>query len=138
MLKKIVKKIKDLGIHIEYEHLSGNGYFGFENDTPIIIINTQLNSLETTLTLLHEVAHFLNGDCDKCIANSLQNNHIEYEANKYMIYEVIKMLDEKYEFTPDTNYQQIIDSLNLPYHLDCVVIKAFFELIDGKFGDSPY
>ena len=43
------------------------------------------------------------------------------------------MLHDKYDFTPDTNYQNIIDSLNLPYHLDGVVFDVFIELIKRKF-----
>ncbi len=134
MLKKITKKIKELGIDIEYCYLDKMGYFGIEENKPIIFIDEQLNELETSLTLLHETAHFLNGDCEKYIDNHLQNDNLEYEANKYMIHEVMKMLDQKYDFTPDTNYQQIIDSLNLPYHLDGVVYDKFFELIRKKFG----
>jgi hypothetical protein len=39
-----------------------------------------------------------------------------YEVQRYIIYEVMKMLDKEYKLTPDTNYQQIIDNLNLPCH----------------------
>ena len=55
-----------------------------------------------------------------------------------MISKVMRMLDEKYDFTPDTNYQQIIDSLNLPYHLDGVIVDEFNEIISDKFGMTPY
>ena len=41
----------------------------------------------------------------------------------------MKMLYEKYNFTPDTNYQQIIDKLSLPYHLDGVIIDEFNNII---------
>lgn len=54
-----------------------------------------------------------------------------------MISEVMKMLDQKYDFTPDTNYQQIIDSLNLPYHLDGVIVDKFNDIISDKFGMIP-
>ena len=54
-----------------------------------------------------------------------------------MISEVMKMLDQKYDFTPDTNYQQIIDSLNLPYHLDGVIIDEFNDIISDKFDVIP-
>ena len=50
----------------------------------------------------------------------------------------MKMLYEKYDFTTDTNYQQIIDSLNLPYHLDGVIIDEFNNIISDKFGMTPY
>ena len=138
MLKKITKKIKELGIDIEYCYLDKMGYFGIEENKPIIFINEQLNELETSLTLLHETAHFLNGDCEKYIDNHLQNDNLEYEANKYMIHEVMKMLDGKYEFTPDTNYQQIIENLNLPYHLDGVIIDEFYNIVANKFDITPY
>lgn len=46
----------------------------------------------------------------------------------------MKMLDQKYDFTPDTNCQQIIDSLNLPYHLDGVIVNEFNDIISDKFG----
>ena len=117
MLKKIIRKIKELDIDIEYDYFDGHGFFAIENDKPILFIDERLNEIETSLTLLHETAHFLNEDGDKYITNHFQNNNLEFEANKYMIREFLKMLDEKYDFTPDTNYQQIIDSLNLPYHL---------------------
>ncbi len=48
------------------------------------------------------------------------------------------MLDDKYEFTPDTDYQKIIDSLNLPYHLDSVIVDEFNSIISDKFGMAPY
>ncbi|MGO3616557.1 MAG: ImmA/IrrE family metallo-endopeptidase, partial [Lactococcus lactis] len=111
MLKKIIRKIKELGIDIEYDYFDGNGFFAIENDKPILFIDERLNEIETSLTLLHETAHFLNEDGDKYITNHFQNDNLEFEANKYMIREVLKMLDEKYDFTTDTNYQQIIDSL---------------------------
>ena len=43
------------------------------------------------------------------------------------------MLNEKYDFTTDTNYQQIIDNLNLPYHLDGIIIDEFNNIIADKF-----
>ena len=48
------------------------------------------------------------------------------------------MLYEKYNFTPDTNYQQIIDKLNLPYHLYGVIIDEFNNIISDKFDLTPY
>ncbi|WP_460058448.1 hypothetical protein, partial [Pseudolactococcus yaeyamensis] len=57
----------------------------------------------------------------------------EFKANRYMIYEVMNLLDQEYDFQPDTNYQAIIDMLDLPYHLDVVVIDAFISLIQNKF-----
>ena len=138
MLSKIKRLIKELGIEIQYMDFSGNGYFGIENNTAIIFINESLDEIETSLTLLHETAHFLNGDCKKYITNHFQNDSLEFEANKYMISKVMKMLDEKYDFTTATNYQQIIDSLNLPYHLDGVIIDEFNSIISDKFGMSPY
>ena len=138
MLKKITRKIKELGIDIEYGFFDGYGFFGIEDDKPILFIDERLNKIETSLTLLHETAHFLNGDCDKYITNHFQNDNLEFEANKYMIQEVMKLLDEKYEFTPETNYQKIIDSLNLPYHLDGIIIDEFNNIIAEKFGITHY
>ena len=138
MLKKIIRKIKDLGIDIEYDYFDGHGFFAIENDKPILFIDERLNEIETSLTLLHETAHFLNGDCNKYITNHFQNDNLEYEANKYMIQEVMKMLDDKYDLTPDTNYQNIIDTLNLPYHLDGIIIDEFNNIISDKFGSTPY
>ena len=138
MLSKIKRLIKELGIEIQYMDFSGNGYFGIENNTAIIFINESLDEIETSLTLLHETAHFLNGDCKKYITNHFQTDNLEFEANKYMISKVMRMLDEKYDFTPDTNYQQIIDSLNLPYHLDGVIVDEFNDIISDKFGMTPY
>ncbi|MFR4176840.1 MAG: ImmA/IrrE family metallo-endopeptidase [Lactococcus chungangensis] len=138
MLKKIIKKIKELGLDIEYAYFDGYGHFAIENEKPILFVNESLNQLETTLTLLHETAHFLNGDCNKYITNHFQNDNLEYEANKYMIQEVMKMLDDKYDFTPDTNYQNIIDTLNLPYHLNGVIIDEFNNIIADKFDMTPY
>ena len=138
MLSKIKRLIKELGIEIQYMDFSGNGYFGIENNTAIIFINESLDEIETSLTLLHETAHFLNGDCKKYITNHFQNDNLEFEANKYMISKVMRMLDEKYDFTPDTNYQQIIDSLKLPYHLDGVIVDEFNDIISDKFGMTPY
>lgn len=51
-----------------------------------------------------------------------------------MIGEAMKILDEKYDFTTNIDYQKIIDSLNLPYHLDGVVFDEFFTLIKYKYG----
>lgn len=138
MLKKIIRKIKELGIDIEYDYFDGNGFFAIENDKPILFIDERLNEIETSLTLLHETAHFLNKDGDKYITNHFQNDNLEFEANKYMIREVMKMLDDKYDFTTDTNYQQIINSLNLPYHLDGFIIDEFNSIISDKFGMTPY
>ena len=138
MLPKICRKVKELGIKIDYIEMEDNGHFGIFNNLPIILINQNLNKLDTSLTILHETAHFLNGDCNKYITNHFQNDNLEFEANKYMIREVLKMLDEKYDFTTDTNYQQIIDSLNLPYHLDGVIIDEFNSIISDKFDMTPY
>ena len=138
MLKKIIRKIKELGIDIEYDYFDGNGFFAIENDKPILFIDERLNEIETSLTLLHETAHFLNKDGDKYITNHFQNDNLEFEANKYMIRKVTKMLDDKYDFTTDTNYQQIINSLNLPYHLDGFIIDEFNSIISDKFGITPY
>ena len=138
MLSKIGRKVKELGIKIDYVEMEDSGHFGIFNDLPVLLINPILNELDTSLTLLHETAHFLNGDCNKYITNHFQNDNLEFEANKYMIQEVMKMLDDEYNFTPDTNYQQIIDNLNLPYHLDGVIIDEFNNIISDKFGLTPY
>ena len=138
MQNKIKRLIRELGIKIKYSDIASNGFFGFKNNTAIIVINENLNEIETSLTLLHETAHFINGDCNKYITNHFQNDNLEYEANKYMIQEVMKMLDDKYDFTPDTNYQNIIDTLNLPYHLNGVIIDEFNNIISDKFGMTPY
>ena len=138
MLSKICRKVKELGIKIDYVEMEDSGHFGIFNDLPVLLINPILNELDTSLTLLHETAHFLNGDCNKYITNHFQNDNLEFEANKYMIQGVMKLLDEKYEFTPETNYQKIIDSLNLPYHLDGVIIDEFNNIISDKFGLTPY
>ena len=138
MLSKICRKVKELGIKIDYVEMEDSGHFGIFNDLPVLLINPILNELDTSLTLLHETAHFLNGDCNKYITNHFQNDNLEFEANKYMIQEVMKMLDDEYNFTPDTNYQQIIDNLNLPYHLDGVIIDEFNNIISDKFGMIPY
>ena len=138
MLKKIIRKIKELGIDIEYDYFDGHGFFAIENDKPILFIDERLNEIETSLTLLHETAHFLNGDSEKYITNHFQNDSIEFQANRYMIQEVMKMLDDEYNFTPDTNYQQIIDNLSLPYHLDGVIIDEFNNIISDKFSVNPY
>ena len=138
MLSKIKQLIKELGVEIQFMEFVRHGYFGIENNKPIIFINDNLNELDTSLTILHETAHFLNRDCNKYITNHFQNDNLEYEANKYMIQEVMKMLDEQYDFTTDTNYQQIIDNLNLPYHLDGIIIDEFNNIISDKFGLTPY
>ena len=138
MLSKICRKVKELGIKIDYVEMEDSGHFGIFNDLPVLLINPILNELDTSLTLLHETAHFLNGDCNKYITNHFQNDNLEFEANKYMIQEVMKLLDEKYEFTPETNYQKIIDSLNLPYHLDGIIIDEFNNIISDKFDISTY
>ena len=138
MLSKICRKVKELGIKIDYVEMEDSGHFGIFNDLPVLLINPILNELDTSLTLLHETAHFLNGDCNKYITNHFQNDNLEFEANKYMIQEVMKMLDEEYDFTTDTNYQQIINSLNLPYHLDGIIIDEFNSIISDKFGMTPY
>lgn len=138
MLSKIKQSIKELGIEIQYMEVIGKGYFGIEDNNPIIFINENLDELDTALALLHETSHFINEDCEKYITNHFQNDSLEFKANRYMIQEVMKMLDEEYEFTPDTNYQQIIDNLKLPYHLDGVVIDEFNTIISDKFGMLPY
>ena len=137
MLSKICRKVKELGIKIDYIEMEDNGHFGIFNDLPVILINQNLDKLDISLTILHETAHFLNGDCDKYITNHFQNDNLEYEANKYMIQEVMKMLDQKYDFTRDTNYQQIIDMLGLPCHLHGVVFDEFNDIISDKFGVIP-
>ena len=48
------------------------------------------------------------------------------------------MLNEKYDFTTDTNYQPIIDNLNLPYHLDGIIIDEFNNIIADKFDITHY
>ena len=138
MLSKICRKVKELGIKIDYIEMEDNGHFGIFNDLPVILINQNLDKLDISLTILHETAHFLNGDCDKYISNHFQNDNLEYEANKYMIQEIMKMLDEQYDFTTDTNYQQIIDNLNLPYNLDGIIIDEFNNIISDKLGLTPY
>ena len=50
----------------------------------------------------------------------------------------MKMLYEKYDFTTDTNYQQIIDNLNLTYNLDGIIIDEFNNIISDKLGLTPY
>lgn len=50
----------------------------------------------------------------------------------------MKSSDDKYDFTPETNHQQIIDSLNLPYHLDGIILDEFNDIISDKFGMIPY
>ncbi|GAB2022880.1 hypothetical protein RyT2_19540 [Pseudolactococcus yaeyamensis] len=134
MLNKVLAKIKELGITIDYIQMDDNGHHGFFNNTPVILINEDLNELDTALALLHETAHFLNGDCEKYIPNHLVNDNMEFKANHYMIYEVMKLLDQEYDFQPDTNYQAIIEILDLPYHLDGVILDAFISLIQDKFG----
>ena len=138
MHNKVKKLINELGIKIKYTNIESNGFFGIKNKKAIIIINENLNELDTALVLLHETAHFLNGDCNKYITNHFQNDNLEYEANKYMIQEIMKMLDQKYNFTPETNYQNIIDTLNLPYHLDGVIFDEFNNIISDKFGMTAY
>ncbi|WP_243994140.1 ImmA/IrrE family metallo-endopeptidase [Pseudolactococcus carnosus] len=138
MLSKICKKVKELGIKIDYIEMEDNGHFGIFNDLPVVLINPILNELDTSLTLLHETAHFLNQDCDKYITNHFQNDNIEFQANRYMIQEVMKMLDNEYDFTPDTNYMNIIDILNLPYQLDGIIIDEFNSIIADKFGLTTY
>ena len=90
MLSKICRKVKELGIKIDYVEMEDSGHFGIFNDLPVLLINPILNELDTSLTLLHETAHFLNGDCNKYITNHFQNDNLEFEANKYMIQEVMK------------------------------------------------
>lgn len=70
------------------------GYFSIENNQPSIFISSNLNELEKALTLLQETAHSLNSDCGKSITNHFQKYNIESQANKYLISEVIKMLDQ--------------------------------------------
>ena len=138
MLTEICRKVKELGIKIDYIEMEDNGHFGIFNDFPVILINQNFDKLDTSLTILHETAHFLNGDCDKYITNHFQNDNLEYEANKYMIQEVMKMLDDKYDFTTDTNYKNIINTLNFPYHLDGIIFDEFNNVISDKFDTTPY
>src|SRR5574337_287527 len=134
MIKKITRHIKDMGIEVRYVALDSNGFFGCFNSKPIIMINAQLDVITTAVTLLHEVAHFLNGDYDKAISNRLQNNNMEYEANRFMIQKVLFLLDQEHDFTPHTNYYQIIHSLALPSHLNTVVYDELAKLIQDKYG----
>ncbi|MCJ1978440.1 ImmA/IrrE family metallo-endopeptidase [Lactococcus paracarnosus] len=136
MLSRIKQQVKELGIEIQYMEMISNGYFGIEDDDPIVFINDNLNEIDTALALLHETAHFLNKDCEKCVTNHFQNDNLEYEANKYMIHEVLKALDNEHDFTPRTNYHLIIENLDLPYHLDEVIIDEFYNLIINKFNIS--
>lgn len=53
-------------------------------------------------------------------------------------HEIRKMLDDKYDFPPDTNYQNIIDILSLPYYLDGVIIDEINNIITEKFDMTPY
>ena len=138
MQNKIKRLIKELGIEVKYSDIISNGFFCFKKNKAIIVINENLSEIESALTLLHETAHFLNGDCEKYISNHFQNDNMEFQANRYMIKEVMKMLDEKYDFTPNSNYQKIIDALNLPYHLDGIIIDEFNNIISDKFGMIPY
>ena len=138
MQNKIKRLIKELGIEVKYSDITSNGFFVFKKNKAIIVINENLSEIESALTLLHETAHFLNGDCEKYISNHFQNDNMEFQANRYMIQEVMKMLDEKYDFTPNSNYQKIIDALNLPYHLDGIIIDEFNNIISDKFGMIPY
>lgn len=136
MLVKIINFVQDLGITIGYLPIHSNGKFNMIKNKPIIIINDKLNNLETALTLLHEVAHFFNNDCQKYVPNHFVNDQMEYEANRYMIQQIIQILDNEYDFRTDTNYQQIIDNLNLPYHLEGVIQDEIFALIQDKFEIS--
>ena len=137
MQNKIKRLIKELGIEVKYSDIISNGFFGFKKNKAIIVINENLSEIESALTLLHETAHFLNGDCEKYISNHFQNDNMEFQANRYMIQEVMKMLNDEYDFTPDTNYQNIINGLNLPYHLDGIIIDEFNNIIADKFGMTP-
>ena len=65
------------------------------------------------------------------------HNHINLVLVIYHSW-IYEMLYEKYNFTPDKNYQQIIDKLNLPYHLDGVIIDEFNNIISDKFDLTPY
>ena len=134
MIKQITKQLNALGIKIKYAPLDNNGFFGIYQDTPIIIINDQLDTLATAITLLHESYHFLNGDDTKIISNYRQNSHIEYEANRFMIHHILLLLDKTYDFTPLTDYHQIRDSLSLPSCLDYLIYDELYKLIQTKFG----
>lgn len=46
---------------------------------------------------MHETTIFLDSDCIRYIVKHLQHYNFEYETNKYMIHEVIKILDKKYK-----------------------------------------
>ena len=46
MLSKISRLIKELGIKIQYIEIIGNGYFGIEDEKPIIFINENINEQE--------------------------------------------------------------------------------------------
>lgn len=136
MIRQITKQLNALGIEIKYAPLDNNGFFGIYQDTPIIIINSQLDTLATAITLLHESYHFLNGDDTKIVSNYRQNSRIEYEANRFMIHHILRFLDEIYDFTPLTNYNQIRTSLSLPSSLDHLVYHELYKLIQTKFGIS--
>ena len=92
MQNKIKRLIKELGIEVKYSDIISNGFFGFKKNKAIIVINENLSEIESALTLLHETAHFLNGDCEKYISNHFQNDNMEFQANRYMIQEVMKMI----------------------------------------------
>lgn len=134
MIKQITKQLNALGIKIKYAPLDNNGFFGIYQDTPIIIINDQLDTLATAITLLHESYHFLNGDESKIISNYRQNSRIEYEANRFMIHHILLFLDKAYDFTPLTNYYQIKSSLSLPSCLDDLIYDELYQLIQDKFS----
>ncbi|PCS02534.1 hypothetical protein RR45_GL000520 [Lactococcus chungangensis CAU 28 = DSM 22330] len=57
--------------------MEDNGHFGIFNDLPVILINQNLDKIDTSLTILHEMAYFLNGECDKYITNHFQNDNLE-------------------------------------------------------------
>ena len=78
MHNKVKRLVNELGIKVEYATIDSNGFFGTKNNKAIIVINDNLNELDTALALLHEVAHFLNGDSEKYITNHFQNDNIEF------------------------------------------------------------
>ena len=43
MVPKICRKVKELGIKIDYIEMEDNGHFGIFNDLPIILIYQYLN-----------------------------------------------------------------------------------------------
>ena len=47
-------------------------------------------------------------------------------------------LTQRARYTQFYDCKQFLDSLNLPYHLDGIVIDEFNSIIADKFGMTPY